>query len=228
LNNHRSGRLWAAAPPGAALLLAVFVAALLISTASQVRADEPPPTNLDLMTRLGSEVAEEIIGKIQGDVRGVRLQIVPNGNGEEYQLLEDIFAEMLEGKGIEAVQVRIGQAPGDSLFAFDYKVPVFRLSYPKVFRAHLIGGKKVKRDANLRVKAKLLSGQGDVLWIGESSAEYSDQFSHGDLDRVQEGAYAFVKPEMPGSGWGNVVEPVFVSAIIVGMIYLFFSNQSDS
>ena len=228
MNNHLSGRLWAAASPGAALLLAVFVAALLLATASQVRAEEPPPTNLDLMTRLGTQVAQDIIDKIEGDVRGVRLQIVPKWNGEEYELLEDIFAAMLEGKGIDAVQVRPGQTPGDSLFALDYKLPVFRLSYPKVFRSHLIGGKKVKRDANLRVQAKLLSERGDVLWIGESSAEYSDQFSHGDLDRVQEGAYEFVTPEMPGSGWGKVVEPVFVSAIIVGMIYLFFTNQSDS
>jgi hypothetical protein len=103
-----------------------------------------------------------------------------------------------------------------------------RLSYPRVYRSYLIGGKKVRREANLRVTARLLSNTGDVLWVGESSAEASDRFSHGDLTRIQEGSYDFVKPEMPDSGWGKIVEPVLVSAIIVGMVYLFFSNQSDS
>jgi hypothetical protein len=97
-----------------------------------------------------------------------------------------------------------------------------------VYRSFLIGGKKVRREANVRMSAKLLTASGDVSWFGEASAEHSDQFPHGDLNRIQEGTYQFVQPEMPGSGWSKIVEPVFVSAIIVGMIYLFFSNQSDS
>ena len=105
---------------------------------------------------------------------------------------------------------------------------MFRLSYINVYRSYLIGGKKVRREANVRMSAKLLTSSGDVAWFGEVSSEKSDQFSHGDLSRIQEGTYAFVKPEMPGSGWSKVVEPVFVSAIIVGLVYLFFSNQSDS
>lgn len=78
------------------------------------------------------------------------------------------------------------------------------------------------------MSARLLTSGGDVTWFGDVSSDQTDQFSHGDLNRIQEGTYTFVKPEMPGSGWSKVVEPVFVSAIIVGMIYLFFSNQSDS
>ncbi len=223
---HRTGRSSGAASPVAASLLAVFTVLLALFSATDVRADDPAPTNLDLMTRLGNQVAEDIVGKIDPDVRGVRLEIVPAANTEEYQVLDDIFTRLLEEKGIETVY-RAAE-DDDALYALDYKIPVFRLTYPKVYRAHLIGGKKVKREANLRVTARLLSESGDVVWIGESSAESSDQFSHGDLARVQEGSYQFVKPEMPGSGWGKVVEPVLVSAIIVGMVYLFFSNQSDS
>ena len=224
--SHRTGRSSGAASPFAASLLAVFAVALTLFLATDVRAEDPAPTNLDLMTKLGNRVVEDIIGNIDPDVRGVRLEIVPAGNTEEYQVLDDIFTRLLEARGIDTVH-RTSEDE-DTLYALQYKVPVFRLTYPKVYRSYLIGGKKVKREANIRVNAKLVSDIGDVVWIGESSAEESDQFSHGDLARVQEGSYQFVKPEEPGSGWGKVVEPVLVSAIIVGMVYLFFSNQSDS
>lgn len=213
--------------PGSASLLAVLAVAMAVFTATDVLADDPAPTNLDLMTGLGNQVVEDIIGKINPpDVQGIRVRLIPGGTGEEYQLLDHVFTTILEQRGIETVHG--AQGVGDSLYALDYKVPVFRLSYPKVYRSHLIGGKKVKREANLRVTAKLLSNTGDVVWIGESVAEASDRFSHGDLPRIQEGSYEFVQPEMPDSGWGKIVEPVLVSAIIVGMVYLFFSNQSDN
>lgn len=222
----RTGRTTGVAPAGATWILALSSVVLTVLFNSAVLAEEPLRTNLDLMTGLGTRVVEDIIGKIDSEVRGVRLKVVPQGSTEEYELLEDIFTQLLENRGVATVH---GEKAGDeNLYEIDYKIPVFRLSYPKVYRSYLIGGKKVKREANLRVQATLLSQSGDVLWIGESAAEESDQFKHGDLSHVEEGSYEFVKPEMPNSGWGKVVEPVLVSAIIVGMVYLFFSNQSDS
>ena len=43
---------------------------------------------------------------------------------------------------------------------------------------------------------------------------------------VEAGLYSFTKPERETKKWGRIVEPVVVSGIIVGLIYLFFSNQS--
>jgi hypothetical protein len=208
--------------------LTVLTVALFIAVPA-AHAGDPVPSNLDLMTELGARVIGDIVGQIESKVGKERLQVRPSGNSEEYQLIADIFTRLLEEKGVEAVH-HTAQSSADTLqpFVLDYKVPIFRLTYPKVYRSYLIGGKKVKREANVRVSATLLSDTGDVLWIGESSADNSDSFPHGDLGRVQEGSYTFVKPEEPSSGWGKIVEPVFVSAIIVGMIYLFFSNQSDS
>jgi hypothetical protein len=203
-----------------------------------VRAAEPVPSNLDLMIALSTQAVEDIVAKIGPDVKGLRLQVRPSANSEEYQLISDVFHRVLEENGINAVQPSAPTAPATATspdsnedakpYILDYKVPIFRLTYPKVYRSFLIGGKKVRREANVRISAKLLSDKGDVVWIGEASADDQDQFPHGDLGRIQEGTYQFVTPEMPGSGWSKVVEPVFVSAIIVGMIFLFFSNQSDS
>ena len=224
--SHRTGRSTAGVSPIAALLLAFLAVAIAVLPATEVCAEDPTPTNLDLMTKLGTQVVEDIIGKIGPDVKGVRLDIVPAASTEEYQLLDDIFTRLMEESGIDTVHRK--STDESNAYALEFKIPIFRLTYPRVYRSYLFGGKKVKREANIKVSAKLVSDTGDVVWIGESAAEDADQFSHGDLARIQEGSYQFVKPDMPGSGWGKVVEPVLVSAIIVGMVYLFFSNQSDS
>lgn len=227
MNKHRTGRSKVTFLSVVGQLT-VFVT-MSIVTAPAAQAEDLAPSNLDLMTNLSVQAVEEIIDQIGTKMGGKRLQVNPFGTTEEYQLIVDVFTRMLEEKGVEAVN-QTAQTADDATrpYVLDYKVPIFRLTYPKVYRSYLIGGKKVKREANVRISATLLSDTGDVVWIGESSAESSDQFSHGDLGRIQEGSYQFVKPEVPSSGWGKIVEPVFVSAIIVGMIYLFFSNQSDS
>jgi hypothetical protein len=93
----------------------------------------------------------------------------------------------------------------------------------------LVGGKKVKRRADVRVNATLSDAQtGQVLWVGEAARENADEFDMDDAARVEQGVYQFARPVVPGSGWGRLVEPVFVTGIIVGLIYLFFSNQSDN
>jgi hypothetical protein len=67
-----------------------------------------------------------------------------------------------------------------------------------------------------------------VLWVGESSREYNDEFNHSDKGLVEEGNFSFTKPAVPPGGWGRYVEPVFVSGIVVGLVYLFFSNQDSA
>lgn len=229
---YRIGRSHAA-PAGFACLLVVFSFVTFLFTARAESAEQNPPSNLDLMTSLSTQIAEQVIEQIEPDIQGRKIRLKAFGNGEEYTVFEDIFTRILTGKGITAVKPPAPNAPGniastEPLLTLEYKIPIFRLSYVNVYRSYLIGGKKVRREANVRMSAELLAPAGEVTWFDDLSASESDQFSHGDLSRIQEGNFQFVKPEMPGSGWSKVVEPVFVSAIIVGMIYLFFSNQSDS
>jgi hypothetical protein len=64
-----------------------------------------------------------------------------------------------------------------------------------------------------------------VVWIGEAERSHKDKFSYGDLEEIEAGSFMFTKPEQKSTSWGKVVEPVVVSGIIIGLIYLFFSNQ---
>ncbi len=68
----------------------------------------------------------------------------------------------------------------------------------------------------------------DDDWVGEAESSYEDSFPFGRISEVEDGAFAFTKPPRDGTNWGKIVEPVVVSGIIVGLIYLFFSNQTDN
>lgn len=110
-----------------------------------------------------------------------------------------------------------------------YQNVAFGVAYPDVYRSHLIGGKRVKRRADVRVHATATDGRtGEVLWVGEATRERNDEFDMDDAASVEQGVYPFARPVLPGGGWGRYAEPVFVTGIIVGLIYLFFSNQSDN
>jgi len=105
---------------------------------------------------------------------------------------------------------------------------VFALDYTDSHRAFLFGGKRVDRRAAVRVMATLSDETGKVLWVGEAASQHSDEYDYAQAAVVEQGTYQFNQPVVPAGGWGRYAEPVFVTGIIVGLIYLFFSNQSDN
>jgi hypothetical protein len=164
------------------------------------------------------------------------------GSGEDYVFVGNVFMDVLtrhEVKTIAAAPPSASAAPETTVVAegmgaagdlvLTYQNVAFAIAYPDVYRSHLVGGKRVKRRADIRVHATVTDAKsGEVLWVGEASRESSDEFDFDDAARVEQGVYQFARPVIPGGGWGKYAEPVFVTGIIVGLIYLFFSNQSDN
>jgi len=242
-------------------------------------ANEPPPSNLDLLTIMTTEIVEELYGKFAPQAAQRAIELRPFGAGEDYVFVQNVFANVLTARGVTTISLAAptrpmpatagartpgggtsGNAGGnpygaestgvvnldggaqDSMtqapttpapanpgnLVLTFQNVAFGISYPDVYRSHLVGGKHVKRTAGVRVHATLTDGgSGRVLWVGEAARERADEFEFGDSARVEQGLYQFSRPVLPGSSWGKIAEPVFVTGIIVGLIYLFFSNQSD-
>lgn len=216
--------------------------------ATNVRAADPAPSNIDLLSQMTQEIAEELYAKFGPELGGRAIELRPFTSGEDYVFVENVFANVLMSKEVKTI-VPIAQAPaapsapganaapptGDETVAvladavvFTFQNVAFGVAYPDVYRSHLIGGKRVKRRADVRIHATVTDGAGAVLWVGEATREHSDEFDIDDSARVEQGVYQFARPAVPGGGWGKYAEPVFVTGIIVGLIYLFFSNQSDN
>jgi len=211
----------------------VLLAAL---TAAPVLADDDPVvSNLELMTRLTSEAARELIASVPDNINMGNVILVSDGTGEEYAFVENVIAKVLtsDGHRVYEAGTRPATSPGDSLrdptLQFEYQAVNFDLIYTKIYRPFLIGGKKVKRSGDVRLLVKLIDpADRSVVWIGEATKSANDKFSYSRLAEVEASTYAFTKPEQTSSSWGKIVEPVVVSGIIIGLIYLFFSNQDSN
>lgn len=211
----------------------IFGVALAISMVPPASAEEPVMSNLQLMTDMSHAAAVDIVDRVAPQLLGRSVRLKPFGTGEEYQLITNVMTAVLTERGIVTFPASAPGRPSppeaNDALVVEYQALEFSLDYAKVYRSHLIGGKKVKREGAVRILTTVLDGDGgSVLWVGDAGRDHADQFSYGDVDRIEQGTFAFTQPPIPGSGWGKVVEPVFVTGIVVGLIYLFFSNQSDS
>lgn len=223
-----------------AAVLGVLVA-VLGAVFSPARGESRVKSNYDVMDKLASEVCAELISKMPADLPTREIRLAPFGRDERYEVIGNAFTRALGEKGYRAY-LPVTAAKGDSSavpdtsyvagggtgLRLEFETIEFSLRYPEIYRSRLFGGKNVKRSADLRVLARLVESQnGLVLWMSEASRSFGDQFSYDDIEDVEASLYEFTKPPRESRNWGKIVEPVVVSGIIVGLIYLFFSNQGD-
>jgi hypothetical protein len=206
-------------------------------------AGDPVKTNFEIMRSLTAQVADELVSGLPADSTARELWLIPSMRDERYDFIGDILMESLGAKGYRAHIPLPAAPPGlpDSTASgavsnvveapaglrLEFEATDFTLRYPKISRSYLIGGKEVTRSAGVRVQVKLVNPRnGLVVWMGEASRSYNDRFPYGAIAEVEQGLYMFTKPPRHSRNWGKIIEPVVVSGIIVGLIYLFFSNQS--
>jgi hypothetical protein len=213
-------------------MLCLFAGGVSATTAV---ADEPVISNVDLMSRLTGETVEEILAKLSGEISTGDITLVPYTVDERYDFLDNVFTRVLTSSGYRVLvpgspaaggQAGANRSPGG--YVIEYQATEFSLAYPKIYRSYLIGGRRVKRSADVTLLARVIDPSSDsVVWLGEARRSHEDQFSYGQLPDVEAGVFEFSKPPRKSTPWGKVAEPVMVSGIIVGLIYLFFSNQTD-
>lgn len=227
-----------------------FLVALLGAASSPARGEVRVRSNFDVMDKLALEVCGELVSKMPADLPTREIRLAPFGSDGRYELIANAFTRSLGDKGFRVympvpqakadTSAASGAAPdtvsaaggeaagGDAALMLEFEAIAFTLRYPEIYRSYLVGGKNVKRTAEIRVLAKLVEPQnGLVVWMSEASKSYDDQFSYDDIEEVEASLYDFTKPPHESRNWGKIVEPVVVSGIIVGLIYLFFSNQGD-
>ena len=114
---------------------------LLPATAA---ADDPVPTNLELMTDLTSEVVIELVGHFSDRLNGRGVVLKKYAVNEHYQFITTVITRLFTDHGITTYP---NGAPADStpVVTLEYQALEYDLAYTKVYRSYLIGGKKVAR-----------------------------------------------------------------------------------
>ena len=107
-----------------------------------------------------------------------------------------------------------------------YRVAEFGILYPDSHRKSPLGSRRVQRLAAVSLYANLLKGRReDVTWVGTGDAERMDVVPAGKLPLLEGKTFPFAKPVLQTRGLGGLVEPALVTGIVVGLIYLFYTNQ---
>ena len=212
----------------AAALCSAFAA---LVTAAGVRAAEEAASNIDVMQNLSAQVVKELYGKFAPSLGTRAVQLKPAASTEDYTFVTNVFREELTKLGVKVIESTAPSDPtsADAPFTLQYQNVAFSLKYVDSHRSFVVGGKRVERSAAVRIMTTLTDpADGRVVWVGEAARDQSDEVDYGDAARLEQGSYTFNKPVVPSGGWGRYVEPVFVTGIVVGLIYLFFSNQSNN
>jgi hypothetical protein len=89
------------------------------------------------------------------------------------------------------------------------------------------GQKKVERYATANLQAELRDPTGDLVqWTGNGDAARIDEVPKDALPILEGQHYPFTPPSLPPHSAGKIIEPIVVTAVIVGLVFLFVSNRS--
>jgi hypothetical protein len=117
------------------------------------------------------------------------------------------------------------QSPPD--FVLRYRVVLCELTYPEKFRNSPLGSRKVERRASVSLVAQLMQGaRQDVVWVGKGNSQQVSVVPAGKLNYLAGTDFQFNPPPLEQKGMGGYVEPMLVTGIVAGLIYLFYANQN--
>lgn len=198
-----------------------WLLALLLGLAVPVSA-APVLTNMDLVVDTVEQAVEQALGQLEAQAlaRDQLLLVAPQGKHAATWLVDHLLAEGLLARGFAVTLDSTAAPPGTPRLS--YRI----LDLGLTGRAKLWGG-QFQRESRVSLVLQLSgSAKGAPLdWQGEVAGHLADSVPKDRLPVLQDAAFDFAKIETQRQSWGKFVEPVIVSAVLGGLIHLFFSNR---
>ncbi len=189
-------------------------------------------SNYGILEKIAGEALDELAENMPSIARETIILIRKEGGVESG--IDKVFENELVRKMTKA-GLRIASKTADSdqtetsEYVFSYQIITYSMKYPDIGRSFWVGAKEVERLAEVGIFAKLLDSKtGEIVWVGEAQKKYEDRIAYSLLDRVEDPTRDFTMPVRDEVKWGRFIEPVIVTGIVVGLVYLFFSNQDSN
>lgn len=184
-------------------------------------------TNIQVIEDISKGVIDELLSNMNLQrIDGVVLLEKARGVGDIDFVFENLLLKEMKDRGLRVAVS--DNKKGTTRYKFSYQILKLSFDYPRIYRKYWLGAKTVKRSAKAYVFAQMEDTEtGDIVWVGESRKSYSDEIDYSLLDRVEDKDYKFTMPERHELRWSKLAEPVVVTGIVAGLVYLFFSNQSN-
>ncbi len=188
------------------------------------------PTNFQVLEKISAEAAREIVARVaERTPTGIILVTKVKGAGDADFIFDDALVSAMKGTGLGAAPAKPNIAVPDSvMYELTYRIIRLSLTYSRIWRHHWFGAKAVDRLARATVRAQLIERRtGSVVMVIDSQKQYDDTIPYSLLGTVEEKQYEFTRPAREEFKMAKYVEPIVVAGIVTGLVYLFFSNQSN-
>jgi len=192
-------------------------------------AAEKVATNMQVVKKVSKDVIDELLSNMNlSRIDGLVLLDKAKGVGDIDFVFDNMLLKEMKDRGLRVAVSSNKKGQAKARYKFSYQILKLSLEYPRITRKYWLGTKRVKRSAVGYVFAQMEDTEtGDVVWVGESQKSYDDEIDYALLDRVENRDYKFTMPERNELKWSKLAEPVVVTGIVAGLVYLFFSNQSN-
>ena len=149
--------------------------------------------------------------------------------GDDISLSEALTTPPGTAEAVESVKQSpspFGDAPAPDL-VLEFRVAELDVGYTRRWRKSLFGTAMVERTARAAIFFRLLDGKdGKVLWTDSGRSQRRDVVPQKLLAELED-TPGQTGPKSAGvGGIGRVVEPIVVSGIVVGLIFLFYSSRT--
>ncbi len=185
-----------------------------------------PLTVEDAVTNLGvaHAMAEEIAGSVLDDLPdrfAGEFRVLPKTEHAGNPILDLAFEEAARRQGL-----RVGVE--DSGVYLEYRVLELRIAYTGVDRSAFLASKEIERHGACVVAAGLVdSASGELLATTQQEVLMADRFDYDLQELLASSSYPFTAPTLKEKDWSKSTEPIVVTGMLAGLVYLFFSNQSS-
>lgn len=133
------------------------------------------------------------------------------------------IAEALRSLGIK---VFAGGNDAGSANGLDYDLLGFDFNYRKGTSRGFLRKPMIRREFEARLRITVTESiKGPISSFEDVAVSYVDNIDPRFANLVRSRDIPELAPDLPGSGWTKVVEPVVVTAAIGGIVYLFFANR---
>ncbi len=133
------------------------------------------------------------------------------------------IADALRSLGVEVYAGGLSEEPVNNL---KYDVLGFDFDYGKGVSRGFLRKPMIKREFAARLRITISkSNEGRISSFEDIAVSYIDNIDPRFSDLVKSRDIPELAPDLPGSGWTKIVEPVVVTAAIGGIVYLFFANR---
>jgi len=217
-------------------VFALFILPLSPALLQESNRTRTYPTNLDLVQKALSQAANKTLQFVPQERRYEILLQSAQNQGSDW-LIEGALAKLLTQSGYRVI-LKKGESSSkegeevwsgemDTVIVFYYRTINLGVIYQKIWQKGLWGKRYVDRAAQAKIHLSLRDSEsGRVIAIGEVDGSAADTVPEEFLPLLEDNLISPTKLFIKESHFNRILEPLLVSGVVGGLIYLFYSSRA--